>query len=125
MERHLRSYLNKWDVIRNRELRDLTKWQNPEENIKVGELVQILDRPTLGGFAIGRVIELYPDEQGLIRSIKLEYSHNVVKKPLLRSIRGLSRLDLVARDLSQETGQEGSNMVEVEDEVTSEPTTGT
>ena len=125
MERHLQSYLNKWNIIRNRELRDLTKWRTPEENIRVGELVQILDRPTIGGFAIGKVIQIYPDEAGLIRCVKLEYSHNGTKKPLLRSVRGLSRLDLLAGDLPQETCQGDADQIEVEDEVTSEPTTGT
>ena len=125
MERHLKSYLQKWDVIRNRELRDLTKWRTPEENIRIGELVQILDRPTIGGFAIGKVIQIYPDEVGLIRSVKLEYSNDGKKKSILRSVRGLSRLDLLAGDLPQETCQGGSDRIELEDEITSESTTGT
>ena len=125
MERHLKSYLQKWDVIRNRELRDLTKWRTPEENIRIGELVQILDRPTIGGFAIGKVTQTYPDEVGLIRSVKLEYSNDGKKKSILRSVRGLSRLDLLAGDLPQETCQGGSNRIELEDEITSESTTGT
>ena len=48
-QEYTKAYLDKWDLIRRTgELRTLEKWREVHGNVRVGEIVQILDKPTEG-----------------------------------------------------------------------------
>jgi hypothetical protein len=51
----------------------LPKWRHQEENLRVGDIVLLLDSPTkVGSYRLGEVIEVHPDNRGLVRTVTLE-----------------------------------------------------
>ncbi|KAL7293993.1 hypothetical protein TKK_0012566 [Trichogramma kaykai] len=63
------------------------KWQRPRENVKIGDLVVILD-PTLmtssGRWPLGRVVNVYPGQDGLIRVADVKTARGVYKRPIIK-----------------------------------------
>ena len=67
VQEYTKIYLDKWESLRMGELRTLGKWREIQGNVRVGEIVQILDKPTEGGFTLGRIIGIHPDSRGTVR----------------------------------------------------------
>ncbi|XP_045489828.1 uncharacterized protein LOC123690444 [Pieris rapae] len=76
-----------WIVGNNRAVkRQLSKWQRPRENLKVQDLVAIHD-PNLppGKWAMGRVVELHPGTDNIVRVVSLKTKNGIIKRPIHRS----------------------------------------
>ena len=91
---HMMAYLAKWDAIRLVQLRENRKWQETKENLEVGEYVLILDKPLNNSFVIGKVLQTYGDEDGLVRKVKVSFSINSRISSAIRHVVDLSRLEL-------------------------------
>ena len=120
VEEYVNTYLDKWDDIRRKELVNLNKWPTIEENLTVGEMVLILDKPTKGGFTIGRIINVFPDPAGLVRTVEIQYSVNGKIHKANRSIRGLSRIDVLDQEYVNQVAGQQPNLQVVEDELMNE-----
>ena len=73
------------------ELKQYHKWKDPTENLRVGEIVLIVDE--FSGkphYPRGRVIEVHPGADGLVRSVLLQTKNGVLR----RSISKLVRLEI-------------------------------
>ena len=52
----------------------LPKWENAEDNLEVNDIVLLLDSLNkVGSFKIVIVVQTYPDVQGLVRTVSVEY----------------------------------------------------
>ena len=61
------------------------KWKNPTRNTEVGVIVLIKDSHSCRNkWPIGRVMEVYPGEDGLVRTVQVRTATN--KEPLTRSV---------------------------------------
>ena len=73
----------------------ITKWKNAEDNLKVNDIVLLLDSPNkVGSYKTGRVVQVYPDSSNLVRKVKVEYkapSQNRLTQ-VIRQCRTLSKL---------------------------------
>ena len=117
IQRHLNAYLDKWSAIRQVQLMTSHKWLEEEKNLEVGEYVLILDKPLMNSFTIGRVEECFPDEDDLIRKVRVSYSLKGTLKETLRHVVDLARLkvqDELVEGLEQ---VQGPVVQEVQDEM--------
>ena len=81
-----------------------TKWHVQKRNVKVNDLVMVQDSNLIrGDWRLGRVVEIYPDDKGVVRNVEVEYklqnpdeSPKVYKsKPFSRIRRAVQRLVVV------------------------------
>ena len=52
-------------------LRSYTKWQNETPNVKVGDLVVVLEAQDTGHFPLARVLEVHRNVDGQVRKVSL------------------------------------------------------
>ena len=53
-------------------LRNLPKWPKPTKNIAVGDVVALTDENApRNTWKLARVVDVYPSQDGLVRSVKL------------------------------------------------------
>lgn len=51
-----------------------SKWQKTTRNLQVGDIVQVCDSNALRSqYHIARVVEVYPDDNGIVRRVKVRY----------------------------------------------------
>ena len=63
-------------------LQKRSKWVNTSRNVTNGDIVLIMDNSPRSSWVMGRVIETFPDKQGLIRSAKLQTQFSVCVRPI-------------------------------------------
>lgn len=62
-----------------------TKWMKPQKNIEIGELVVIHDENLPPGkWALGRVTDTHPGDDGLTRAVSLKTKNGVMKRPIVK-----------------------------------------
>lgn len=61
------------------------KWLKNRSNLKVGDIVMIIEPCTqVGQYPLGRVIETYPAEDGVARVVKVKTSTNEKVRPVIK-----------------------------------------
>jgi hypothetical protein len=81
-------------------LQQRQKWINPNANVKVGDIVLLVDYNTpRNSWSLGRVTETFPGEDGLVRSARIVTRSST----LVRPIHKLCLLES-ALDISQQSG---------------------
>lgn len=64
-------------------LQQRQKWNEKKRNLTVGDIVAIMDPSApRGSWPLGRVVEMYPDTHGLVRSVKLKTKSNTIERPI-------------------------------------------
>lgn len=64
-------------------LQQRQKWNERKRNLAVGDIVAIMDSSApRGSWPLGRVLQVYPDAQGLVRSVKLKTKSNTIERPI-------------------------------------------
>lgn len=66
-------------------MQERQKWSKVRENLKVGDVVVIVD-PTSprSSWPLARILETKPDSNGLVRSVKLKTKTGVVERPITK-----------------------------------------
>ena len=60
-----------------------SKWLHETQNVKVGDLVIVLDESmSRKDWPLGRIIEVYPGKDGLVRSLKVQTAKNRYVRPI-------------------------------------------
>ena len=67
------------------------KWKQPKVNIRIGEAVMIMDHLPLGTWRTGRVTEVFPGHDGLVRVVNVKTEDGTI---FLRPIHKLCSLEL-------------------------------
>ena len=74
----VQEFWNTWSTDYLRSLQKIHKWHKPLPNVKVGDLVMVLEATDLlTEWKMGKVIETFPGEDGLVRSAKVVVEHIV------------------------------------------------
>ncbi|XP_020556881.2 uncharacterized protein LOC110014410 [Oryzias latipes] len=64
-------------------LQERQKWNQRKRNLLVGDIVVIMDSSApRGSWLLGKVLEVYSDKRGLVRSVKLQTKSNVINTPI-------------------------------------------
>lgn len=96
-ERMLKSF---WDTWRNDWLSHLQtrpKWRQIEQNLKINDIVIIKDdRLPPNNWLLGKVTEIYPASDGLVRVVSVKTKHNTYK----RSVSKLCKLPFEHEEVS-------------------------
>lgn len=51
----------------------------------MGDIVTVMDSSApCGSWPLARVLEVFPDRQGLVRSVKLQTKANIVQRPVTK-----------------------------------------
>ncbi len=61
------------------------KWFHPQRNLKEGDVVLVVDtKAKRGEWPLGRIIEVYPGKDGLVRVVKVKVGEHVYTRPVHR-----------------------------------------
>ena len=97
-------------------MKEGSTWQETKKNLEVGEYVLILDKPLNNSFVIGKVLQTYEDEDGLVRKVKVSFSVNGRISSAIRHVVDLFRFGLKDRVPASILSTPGPTRNEVLDE---------
>ena len=62
-----------------------SKWLTKRRNIAVGDLVYLVDEPHSSALGqLGKVIEVHPDDKGVVRSVRVRMKDNELLRPVAK-----------------------------------------
>ncbi|XP_063072352.1 uncharacterized protein LOC134463029 isoform X1 [Engraulis encrasicolus] len=66
-------------------LQERQKWNTKKRNFQCGDLVLVVD-PTAprSSWTLGRIIEVYPDRRGMVRTAKIKTQTNIIQRPITK-----------------------------------------
>ncbi|KAL9954271.1 hypothetical protein ACROYT_G041786 [Oculina patagonica] len=100
--------MEKWRKEYVQSLQQRVKWNSSRRNFGKGDLVLIIDeRVARNVWSLGRVIEIFPGADGLIRSAKVATSKSVLDRPIDKLLEEDKVIDLVEKSCSPDN-EEGS-----------------
>lgn len=68
-----------------KELHKRNKWQFPDRNLQVGDLVIVKeDNLPSNEWRLGRVLAVYPGADDKVRVVDVQTSHGIVKRPIVK-----------------------------------------
>ena len=78
-------FWRRWSREYLTQLQERHKWGRPCENLQVGDIVLVADtnRPR-NSWQMGRVIETYPDKQGLVRQTRVQTNSGTLIRPIAK-----------------------------------------
>jgi hypothetical protein len=80
---HLSSvFWNRWGKEYLQTLQERTKWHNPKRNLAVNDVVLVHDIAPRRAWPLGRVIEVYSDLKGFVRSVKVKTKDGEFRRPI-------------------------------------------
>ena len=66
-------------------LQERQKWNQRKQSLAVGDVVVIMDSSApRGSWLLGKVLEIFPDAKGMVRSVKLQTKNNVIERPVTK-----------------------------------------
>lgn len=86
----------RWKTEYLTQLSSRNKWLQPQKNISVGDLVVIQDdNLPAGKWAMGRVTDTHPGDDGLVRAVTLKTKNGTLKRPIVKlSILPINKQDM-------------------------------
>ena len=66
-------------------LQKRNKWSNPSRNLSLGDVVLVAET-TLprNAWLMGRIIETFPDSNGLVRTARIQTKHSIITRPITK-----------------------------------------
>lgn len=66
-------------------LQERQKWNQRKRSLVPGDVVVIMDSSApRGSWPLGKVLEVFPDKRGLVRSVKLQTKSNTIERPVTK-----------------------------------------
>ncbi len=66
-------------------LQERQKWNEKKRSLTAGDIVMIMDSSApRGSWPLGRVLKVFPDKQGLVRSVRLQKKANIIERPVTK-----------------------------------------
>ena len=63
------------------------KWAGEKRNARVGDLVLLKEEGEMRGhWPMGRVVDVHPSKDGLVRSVSLKVRGSVLKRPIHKTV---------------------------------------
>ena len=75
-------FWNRWGQEYLKTLQQRTKWQNPQRNLAIGDLVLLQDNSPRRSWPLGRIVEVYSDCKGFVRSVKVKTRDGEFRRPI-------------------------------------------
>ncbi len=108
LQRLLKHFWKRWTTEYLPQLQRKNKWQNEEVPLKVGDVVLVTeDNTTRPTWPMGRVTEVVPGRDGLIRTVKVKTKKGAFVRPVQR-LHLLERSDVSEIEENELTPQDGS-----------------
>ena len=68
-------------------LQERSKWIRPRRNFSVGDIVLLVDNQTVrNSWPLGRVVDVYPGRDGLVRCLKVRTATAVLERPIAKCV---------------------------------------
>ena len=64
-------------------LQERQKWSTPRENLKVGDIVLVVDNAARNSWAMGRIVNVHPDKKGFVRSVTVKTKSSLLQRPIV------------------------------------------
>lgn len=80
------SFWKRWSGEYLHSLQQRTKWKKPELNLKIGDLVILKENLPPATWPLGRVMELHPGKDGLVRVATIKTSKGLFKRTVSKLI---------------------------------------
>lgn len=94
----LKSWWDRYMLVFSRNCYKEAKWRKEQDNLEVGDVVMLLDKPgKFGSYKVGRISEAEMDRRGLVRKVKVKYSTGPKSKELKEVERHVGTLALLER----------------------------
>ncbi|KAL0883539.1 hypothetical protein ABMA27_015693 [Loxostege sticticalis] len=75
----------RWQAEYLTHLNTRSKWRQPQNNVKVNDIVIIQDvHVSPGKWALGRVLEIHPGSDGLVRVVTIKTKGGLLKRPITK-----------------------------------------
>jgi len=108
LQRLLKHFWKRWTTEYLPQLQRKNKWRNEEVPLKVGDVVLVTeDNTTRPTWPMGRVTEVVPGRDGLIRTVKVKTKKGAFVRPVQR-LHLLERSDVSEIEEKELTPQDGS-----------------
>lgn len=66
-------------------LQERQRWNEKKRSLTPGDIVVIMDPSApRGSWPLGKILEVFPDKQGLVRSVKLQTKNNIIERPVTK-----------------------------------------
>lgn len=66
-------------------LQERQKWNQKKKSLSAGDIVVVMDSSApRGSWALGKVIEVFPDKNGLVRSVRLQTKSSIIDRPITK-----------------------------------------
>ena len=75
-------FWKRWSKEYLHSLQERNKWQKPRRNFQEGDVVLLVDSSPRNTWSLGRIIEIYPDRKGLVRSVKVRPNTGTYHRPV-------------------------------------------
>lgn len=83
----LEQFWKRWSTEYLQHLQTLSKWQHRFHSLKIGSLVLVKDeRYPPSKWALGRVIDVHPGQDNLVRVVTVRTQHSVYKRPIVKLV---------------------------------------
>ena len=80
---HLASqFWARWSKEYLRTLNERNKWQNPKRNFAVNDIVIVHSIAPRRAWPLGRIVNVYPDSQGFVRSVDVKTKDGEFHRPI-------------------------------------------
>lgn len=107
-------FWNQWSSDYINHIQPRSKWNEKCSNVKVGDLVLIKEENTTPlHWPLGRIVQTYPDQDGLVRVVDVKAKNKVFKRPIGK----LSVLPIVSEEDSQNDSNLNKSQVHLDESV--------
>ena len=66
-------------------MQERKKWNQRKQSLAVGDVVVIMEPSApRGSWFLGKVLEIFPDAKGMVRSVKLQTENGVIERPVTK-----------------------------------------
>ena len=65
-------------------LQERKKWVAPERNVKLGDIVLVMDNSPRNSWCLAKVVEIFKDKHELVRSVKLKTKSTELIRPITK-----------------------------------------
>ncbi|XP_077982843.1 uncharacterized protein LOC144437710 [Glandiceps talaboti] len=77
-------FWRRWSKEYLTRLQERQKWVNPERNIEKNDIVLVADNSPRNQWQMGRVVDVFPDEKGLVRIARVKMGTSVLERPITK-----------------------------------------
>lgn len=83
LQKLVQEYWKEWSQEYLLQLQQRTKWKQKQENLQIGQLVLIIeDNYPPAQWSMGKIIEVFPGDDNLIRVVNVKTANSIMKRPI-------------------------------------------